>query len=83
MRTLRLSLFGSVIVVLLGGLGGAVVAQAAGEAGPFTPVTGVRLSATTDTSEEEWSMEGSVGVARNFKLLEMVEWSDPVCPATC
>ena len=81
MRTLRLSLVGTVILMLLGGLGSAVMAQADGEAGPFTPVTGTRLSFTTDTSEEEWSVEGAVGHARDFKFLETVEWSDPRLPS--
>ena len=81
MRTLRLSLVGTVTLVLLVGSGGVVVAQSDDEAGPVTPVTGTRLSATTDTSEEEWSYEGTVGVARNFKLLESVEWSDPRLPS--
>lgn len=76
MRTVRLSLAGTAILVLLGGVGG-VVSQSDEGAGPVTPVTGTRLSATTDTSEEEWTEAGGLGHARNFKLLETVEWSDP------
>jgi hypothetical protein len=80
MRTLRLSLAGTVILALLGGLSGAVVAQGDEEPGPVTPFTGVRLSTTTDTSEEEWSVEGDIGHARVFKVHETVEWSDPRLP---
>jgi hypothetical protein len=81
MRTLRLSLVGTVILMLLGGTFVTVVAQSDEEAGLVTPVTGTRLSVTTDTSQEEWSVEGTVGHARIFKAHEVVEWSDPRLPA--
>ncbi len=80
MRTLRLSLMGMLTFALLGGLGGTVVAQSEEGAGPVTPFTGIRLSSTEDTSDEEWTVEGGIGRARVYKLHETVEWSDPRLP---
>ena len=51
MRTLRLSLVGTVILALLGGVGGAVTAQDP-EAATWTHVTG-------RTVEGEWNVEGT------------------------
>jgi len=80
-RTLGLPLAGTVILALLGGLSVAVAAQAEEtDSGPVTSITGVRLGLTTDTSEEEWSVDGSVGHARIFRVHETVEWSDPRLP---
>jgi hypothetical protein len=80
MRTLRLSLAGTVILALLGGLGGVATAQVDAEHGPATPFTGAVQSTTVDTSEEVWSVEGDIGHARIFKTHEIVEWSDPRLP---
>jgi hypothetical protein len=82
MRTLRLSLTGTVILTLLGGLSGAVVAQGDEGSGlTVTPFTGLEISEMGDSSEEEWSEESGVGRARTYKLREHVEWNDPRLPA--
>ena len=81
MRTLRMSLAGTVILALLGGLGSVALAQEDADSAKVTPFTGVRLSVISDTSEEEWSVDGDIGHARFFKALETVEWSDPRLPS--
>ena len=82
MRALRLSLAGALVMALLGGLVGAVVAQDGDESGPtITPFTGLRVNEMGDVSEEEWTEEDGVGRARTYKLRENVEWSDPRLPS--
>ena len=83
MRTLRLSLAGMVLLVLLAGVGGAVLAQteSAQPDGPVTAVSGTFVRQVTDTSEEEWTEEGGVGHMRTHKFLEVIEWSDPRLPS--
>jgi hypothetical protein len=82
MRTLRLSLAGTVIVVLLGGLGGAVVAE---EYGPvtWTYVTGTVIDEgdwQDPNPDHDWtsSIEHAPGMSREMSI----EWSDPRLPAT-
>jgi hypothetical protein len=81
MRTLRLSLAVSVVVMLLGGLAATASAQEDVESGPVTHFTGTWLSQTTDTSDEEWREEDDIGHSRGVRLTEMIEWSDPRLPS--
>ena len=83
MRTLRLSLAGTAILALLGGLGGAVMAQDEEEM-PVTAtrVTGTQIDSVWDESEmEETSDEHGVGGLRGLRIRETWEWSDPRLPA--
>lgn len=78
MRTLRLSLVGTVTLVLLAGLGAVGLAQ---DTSPVA-VTGTVATQAVDESEEEWWAEPmTVGHARGFKVIETWEWSDPRLPA--
>ena len=81
MRTLRLSLVGTIIMVLLGGLGGAVVARTDGSA----KVTGTVVSSASGASGE-FSQDGVlgedwVGHGRGFGGSTTFEWSDPRLPS--
>jgi hypothetical protein len=80
MRTLRLSVFGTVILVVLGGLAGTVLARTDGS----TRVTGSMLSSGS-TASPEFSEDGTVGEdwvghGRGMDWLALVEWSDPRLP---
>ena len=86
MRTLRLSLVGTVILALLVGLSLAVVAQDEGPT-PITFVTGM----VTELNQYEFSEEddGDLSVAdiRGYEVMtqsaplgQVVEWSDPRLP---
>ena len=77
MRTLRLSLVGTVILALLGGMGGTVVGQEPILDPRVTAVSGTVTAATPDTADEEWWVEDAIGHARAYKVSEAVEWSDP------
>ena len=92
MRTLRLSLAGTVILALLGGLGGVVVAQEE-ESAPFAPVTGTVVEQSGYTSgarasaEEvgpgthaQWEEDG-VLYEQGHLYEQRVSWSDPRLPA--
>jgi len=81
MRTLRLTLVGTIILVLLSGLGLVVYAQSDEGNGPVTHFTGTRLSSVPDTTDEEWWEEDGIGHARVFRVAETVEWSDPRLPS--
>ena len=81
MRTLRLSLTGAVMLLLLGSLSAVAIAQSGQQGGPVTFVSGQLLSVSTDDSDEDWSVEDTVGHARGFKVTEVYEWSDPRLPA--
>ena len=97
MRTLRLSLAGTVILMLAGGLGGAVVAQEEPIAeeepameevgregsGPVnaTVVTGSVVSSSTDSSELELTEDGGVMHGGGLKATSEFEWSDPRLPS--
>ncbi len=81
MRTLRVSLVGTVILALLGGLGNVALAQDDMDAAKVTPVTGTRLSAVEDTTDEEWWEEDGVGHSRGVRGVETIEWSDPRLPS--
>ena len=81
MRTLRLSLVGTVILGLLGGLGGVVLAQGDTDPAKVTPFTGIALSSMPDSSDEEWWVEDGVGHSRTLRVREAVEWSDPRLPS--
>ena len=81
MRTLRLSLVGTVILVLLGGLAGTVLARTDGS----TKVTGSMMSSGS-TGSPEFSEDGTlgedwVGHGRGMDWLAQVEWSDPRLPS--
>jgi hypothetical protein len=81
MRTWRLSLTGTVIVVLLVGLAGTVLARTDGS----TKVTGTYLYSTSG-SEPEFTMDGAIGEdwvghGRGMGSRSTVEWSDPRLPA--
>jgi len=79
MRTLRLSLTGTLILVLLGAVGGAAMAQE--PEAPDAWVTGVGQGMTGDPSEVEWSDTGSGMSGRGLKVVETVEWSDQRLPS--
>jgi hypothetical protein len=83
MRTLRLSLVGTVILALLGGLGGAVTAQDP-EAATWTHVSGSTVEGedewTSDGTPERW--EDSVLFVPTVSQTFTVEWSDPRLPET-
>jgi len=80
MRTLRLSLVGTVILVLLGGSAGTAVARTDGS----TKVTGSVLSGTPgsvdEVSEEGVRGEDWVGHVRGMEYLMTFKWSDPRLP---
>ena len=83
MRTLRLSLAGTVILALLGGLGGVVTAQDP-EAATWTHVTGSTVEDddgwTEDATPVRW--EDSVQFLPTFSQTFTVDWSDPRLPET-
>jgi hypothetical protein len=83
MRTLRLALAGTITLALLGGVGGAGIAQHDEElpGTTVTPFTGLRMNELGDPTTEEWSEEGSIGRSRGYELRENVEWSDQRLPA--
>jgi len=81
MRTLRMSLAGTVILALVGGLTVTVVAQDDGEAPSATHVTGTQLSTSSMTAEPvEWE-DGDVHYWRGVQTERTVEWSDPRLPS--
>jgi len=82
MRTLRLSLVGTVILVLLGGLVVTTVARTDGS----TRVTGSVLGVGGDQSAGESTEEGVVGEdwvghVRGQRPVVTFEWSDPRLPS--
>ena len=82
MRTLRLSLVGTVILTLLGGLSSATVARSDGS----TRVTGSVVGVGGDPSAGEYTEEGVVGAdwighVRGQRPLVTFEWSDPRLPS--
>ena len=84
MRMLRLSLVGTVILVLLGALGGAVLAQDP-EKATWTHVTGIAqeeewIGDTPDDPAHRW--DGSVEYIPGSSGSYTVEWSDPRLPTT-
>jgi hypothetical protein len=81
MRTLRLSLVGTVIVVLLGGTGVVLAQDEAEEPVTATRVMGTVTSGTTE-SGGEWSALDGVITNRGAAYGHVVEWSDPRLPAT-
>ena len=83
MRTLRLSLVGTVMLVLLGGLSMAVMAQGdeGSEPAAITPVTGTLIGSEIDDSDEEYSVgEDGVTHARGARHAETYEWDDERLP---
>jgi hypothetical protein len=83
MRTLPLSLVGTVILGLLGGWGAVVAAQ--GEDGAdspaITPLTGTVIESLFDDSDEEYWVDGDgVGHARGARLEETFRWDDDRLP---
>jgi hypothetical protein len=82
MRTLRLSLAGTVILVLLGGLGAVVLAQEEADGSLVTHVTGTIVDTSYDASTGELtSGPGDVNHMRGATYIETNEWSDPRLPA--
>jgi len=70
----------TVILTLLGGLSGAVVAQDDGEAPSATHVTGTQLSTSMTSEPEAWE-DGDVLYRRGLQTERTVEWSDPRLPS--
>ena len=82
MRTLRMSLAGTVILALLGGLSGVALAQNDEDAGPVTHFTGTQLDAVDDVTDEEWWVEDNDLLrSRGTRVTETIEWSDPRLPS--
>ena len=87
MRTLRLSLVGTVMLALVGGLGGAVVAQDE-EPTPVTFVTGTVAEAYTldegdtdaDSDLASYDLRGYEVMTQTAPIRQVVEWSDPRLP---
>ncbi len=79
MRVLRLSLVGTIILVLLGGLGGVVMAQdESDEDAAVTHVTGTVTDSVWDDSQLQWTSPYS---GEGMRITETYEWSDPRLPA--
>ena len=82
MRTSQLSLVGTVILTLLGGLGSAVMAQEEGEGPLVTHVTGTIIDTFYDDSMAEITYApGDVTRVTGATYVETNEWSDPRLPA--
>jgi DNA-binding beta-propeller fold protein YncE len=77
---MRLSLAGTVILALLGGLGVVTLAQADTDSAKVTHFTGTRVSAVDGTIDESWEADG-IGHARGYHATETIEWSDPRLPS--
>ena len=82
MRTLRLSLAGTVILMLLGGLGGVAAAASDADAPGMTWFTGT-------ITDEQWYSEGAeewteddVSYVQGMVSKWTVEWTDPRLPST-
>jgi len=80
MRTLRLSFVGAVILALLGGTGGVVMAQSEGDDSRVTQFTGT-------VTDENWNFEGAedwevdgVYYSRGTVAEWTVDWTDPRLP---
>jgi hypothetical protein len=82
MRTLRLSLAGMVILALIGGLGGVVVAQDGDE--PATTATYVTGQQTDAREVAGGTYSGADGIDRNRDavFVDTIEWSDPRLPSS-
>ena len=82
MRTLRLSLVGTVLLVLLVGLGGAVLAQDESASDPgYTLVTGTTTAEQWHADAEQSWEEDGVLYSRGTVGEWTVEWSDPRLPS--
>ena len=82
MRTLRLSLVGAVILMLLGGLGGAAMAQEEGQSPLVTHVTGTIIDTSYDDSMAEITYApGDVNHVNGASYAETYVWDDPRLPA--
>ena len=81
MRILRVTLAGTVVLALLGGLGSVALAQEDAETAKVTPFTGTRLDAVWDTTDAEWWEEDGIGHSRGMRGTETIEWSDPRLPS--
>jgi hypothetical protein len=75
-----LSLAGTVILALLGGLGSVVAAQTEEEPAPAAMLTGGTLSRDLDVTEMEVTEGDGVEHYRGFRFVERHEWSDPRLP---
>lgn len=82
MRMLRSSLVGMAILALLGGLGGAAMAQEEADSPLVTHVTGTIIDTAYDDSTAEITYApGDVHHATGATYSETNEWSDPRLPA--
>jgi hypothetical protein len=81
MRTLRPSVVGTVILVLAGGVAGAAVAQSEEPTDWATPVSGSRVTLTTDETGVESSEDEGYSKLRGLVAHETWAWSDPRLPA--
>lgn len=94
MRTLRLSLAGTITLALLGCLGGAVLAQdepaaieEVGRPDEEAPVTATHVTGTPvdhssdDSAVENWTDERGVEHFYGFRAFSTNEWSDPRLPS--
>jgi hypothetical protein len=82
MRTLKLSLAGTVILVLVCGLAGTVVALDEADGSPVTHVTGTVVDTFYDDSTGELTYSpGDVHHLSGATYIETNEWSDPRLPA--
>jgi hypothetical protein len=82
MRTLRLSLLGSVIIMSLAGPSGAVLSQDDAEGSPVTHVTGTIIDTSYDPSTGKLSYApGDIHHMKGSSYIETNEWSDPRLPA--
>lgn len=75
MRSLRLSLMGTVILALLGGMGGAVVAQMDAEADAVYTTFLTTEPASWDGGSVTWTE--TLYSSRNGVAVHTTEWSDP------
>jgi hypothetical protein len=82
MRTLRLTLAGTVMLVLLGGLGSVAAATSDADAPGITWFTGtITDEQWYSDGAEEWT-EDDVAYARGVVSEWTVEWTDPRLPST-
>ena len=80
MRSLRMTLAGTVILALLDGLGGVALAQEDTDTEKVTHVTGTRVSAAEGAIGEWWETDG-IEHGRGMTGTETIEWSDPRLPS--
>ena len=80
MHAIRVLLTGTASLALLVGQAGVGVAQDSEQGAWATPVTGQRLTLTTDSADLEYTEDGGYGQGRNYVSTETWQWSDPRLP---